>query len=319
MRSKQSGFDFVDVNFVLGEHEIDLKKMYANEGDRLFSKTGILKVYHTDGSTTALARQASQNIADKYRDEIDCIVCITQSSDAFLPAMACLLQDDLGLRSDCLAFDINQGCSGFAQGLLVCLGLLGMGRQSVLLVTADRYRAKLAADDRATNAIFSDGASATLVRAGSQLNLIDSAHFTDGSGAEHLYHGELPGRPRPGGERHLHMSGSSVFHFTFKEIPSAISSLCAKNDVEISDVSKVLLHQASELVVDSIQKRLSLHDDQVPRNYMHYGNTVSSTIPALLFDRRQQTSNNSGDQGHYVIAGFGVGLSASLLLLRGQL
>src|SRR5690242_19743162 len=44
-------------------------------------------------------------------DDVDFLVFCTQSPDYFTPTTACLMQDALGLRTNCGAIDINQGCS----------------------------------------------------------------------------------------------------------------------------------------------------------------------------------------------------------------
>ena len=61
---------------------------------------------------------------------------------------------------NCLTFDINQGCSGFVQAFCILEKLIKFYKNT-LLVTVDKYRSKLNIDDRSTNAVFSDGATAT--------------------------------------------------------------------------------------------------------------------------------------------------------------
>ena len=46
-------------------------------------------------------------------DSIDFLLFCTQTPDYPLPTTACLLQDRMGLRTDCGALDFNLGCSGF--------------------------------------------------------------------------------------------------------------------------------------------------------------------------------------------------------------
>src|SRR5436853_7001849 len=46
------------------------------------------------------------------REEIDFLIFCTQSPDYFTPTTACLIQDRLGLRTDCGAIDLSQGCCG---------------------------------------------------------------------------------------------------------------------------------------------------------------------------------------------------------------
>lgn len=51
------------------------------------------------------------------RRDIDFVLFCTQSPDYKLPSSACIIQDRLGLSTDCGAFDFNHGCSGYEYGL----------------------------------------------------------------------------------------------------------------------------------------------------------------------------------------------------------
>ena len=52
-------------------------------------------------------------------DDIDAVIFISQTPDYALPATACVLQYRLGIKKDCIAFDVNLGCSGFVYGFAV--------------------------------------------------------------------------------------------------------------------------------------------------------------------------------------------------------
>ena len=62
---------------------------------------------------------AEQLLNEKHieRDSIDAVLFVTQSADYATPSTACLLQARLGLSQECLAFDINLGCSGYVVAL----------------------------------------------------------------------------------------------------------------------------------------------------------------------------------------------------------
>ena len=61
------------------------------------------------------AEKIFQNGVDRH--EIDFVVLVTQSPDYLLPTSACIIQDKLNLKKECMAFDINLGCSGYIYGL----------------------------------------------------------------------------------------------------------------------------------------------------------------------------------------------------------
>lgn len=52
-------------------------------------------------------------------NEIGALIFVTQTSDYRIPATACVLHHRLGLSKDCVAFDVNLGCSGYVYGLAI--------------------------------------------------------------------------------------------------------------------------------------------------------------------------------------------------------
>ena len=77
------------------------------------------RIYRLDQAASDLAFEAAVKVLSAGPDiaEIDALIFVSQSPDYHLPTTACILQDRLGLSQRCLAFDINQGCSGFVIGL----------------------------------------------------------------------------------------------------------------------------------------------------------------------------------------------------------
>ena len=87
--------------------------LFASEEARLFTKnTGIhARRVAPDNITCSdlCFNAAAQLLTDiDIAGEIDLLVFVSQSPDYFLPATSIILQDRLGLRSDCMAFDIKR-------------------------------------------------------------------------------------------------------------------------------------------------------------------------------------------------------------------
>ena len=71
---------------------------------------------------------------------IDLLILVTQSPDYTIPTSACILQDRLNLSKNCLAFDVNLGCSGFVYALSVAGSLIDSGvAQKGLIICSDTY------------------------------------------------------------------------------------------------------------------------------------------------------------------------------------
>ena len=290
---------------------------------KIFEKTGIRTrhIASSDQTASDLAYIAAEQLLSETerRREIDLLILVTQSPDYLLPTSACILQNRLALSQNCMAFDINLGCSGFVTALSIAGGLIETGVVNTgLILCADTYSKYIDKHDRACRPIFSDGAAAILLEK-TALDCIGPFVFgTDGSGFEHLI-------VRQGGTRMMgstgnqkqptiEMHGSDVFLFTMRVVPSCINNLLARSGLSMDQIDLYIFHQASKLVIDNLIRLMSIDDKKVFTNFEFTGNTVSATIPIALKDAVAKGRLNTGQI--VMLVGFGVGLSWSATLLR---
>lgn len=285
-------------------------------------KTGIRSRYiAAPGETAAdLGVQACEKLFREHnidRQSIDFILLCTQTPDYPLPTTACLLQQRLGLRTNCGAIDFNLGCSGFVYGLALAEGLVQAGAaKRILLVTAETYSKYIDAEDRSLRTIFGDAAAATLVTASETRSLEAFQFGTDGSGADTLLVEDGGARPsddaikprhRKRWKSRLYMDGPSLMSFTVVAVPKLIEEILELARLSMDDIDLFLLHQATHKMLAQMQARLGVSDERLPIRLAHCGNTVSSTLPILITqlreDRRIQPARPN------MLVGFGVGWS----------
>ena len=304
-----NSFSLVEIKSSLGVLETTPSLLFGDDDGRISAKTGINRLHRSDVSAYELAIQAALKLdcLPEIREKIKYIIYVTQSPSYFLPNHASRLQNELGITKSTMCFDINQGCSGFVQALVLMNSLLIQKNQIGLIICADTYSKHLSAEDRSTQVLFSDGATATVVEAGGQWEIIDCNHLTDGSGANMLSKTTDP-------TNNLFMDGASVFQWTRRELGKQIKSLLANNNLDVDDIDKFYLHQASELVITNVLKSLAVARDRSPTSLHITGNLVSSSIPFLL--EQDLTSFNLSN--NLILAGFGVGLSSSSCLLKNK-
>ena len=290
---------------------------------KLLEKTGIRTrhIASSDQTASDLAYTAAEQLLcdTQIRNQIDLLILVTQSPDYLLPTSACILQDRLRLSQNCMAFDINLGCSGFVSALSVAGGLIESGVVNTgLILCADTYSRYIDKHDRACRPIFSDGAAAILVER-TAIDSIGPFDFgTDGSGFEHLIVRRGGARDPDKASDHPHpileMHGSDVFVFTMRVVPACIVKLLARAGLNIDQVDLFIFHQASRLVIENLIRLMSLDEKKVFVNHEFIGNTVSATIPIALKDAVANGRLTTGQT--VVLVGFGVGLSWSAVLLR---
>ena len=299
-------FAIEDIQFVLGEHALVIRDEFP-EFAKVIEKTGIEVVHETKSTAIELANLALEKLLVSHptlREEVSCLLYVSQSPDSYLPSGACTLQNLSGLPTSMLAFDIGQGCSGFVQALTVAAKLINRF-ENIVIVCADTYRSKLDKSDRSTSTVFSDSASATWISNRPKLKILAESHSTDGSGGKYLYHKI----PKMGENSHLVMSGADVLLFTRRVVPSEIDSVLANSGLSASEISYCFLHQASKLVLDGLTSRFN-DIKCIPSNISQIGNTVSSSIPILMSDYLEHINESVS-----ILSGFGVGLSTATAVL----
>jgi 3-oxoacyl-[acyl-carrier-protein] synthase-3 len=266
------------------------------------------------------------------RKNVDGIVVCTQNPDYKLPATACIVQNRLGLRKSCLAFDINQGCSGYPYSLAVGASLIDSGVcQNLVLVMSETYSKVVSYKDKTVCGLFGDGAAATLLRkAPKHGGGILAFHFgTDGSGYDRLI---VPagGSRLPSGEQthqmvkdtngdarsldHIRMHGRDIFEFMDREVPASVEAALAAASLCLDDVKLFVFHQANKYMLEFLFRKMRLPPDKTIVCLEETGNTVSASIPIALRRGIEEGKVSSGDI--VVICGFGVGLSWATMVLR---
>lgn len=305
--------------------------------EKIQEKTGIScrRIAAPDQCSSDLGVAAAKAMFDagvcEPRD-IDFLLFCTQSPDYFLPTTACLVQERLGLRTDCGAIDFNQGCSGFVYGLALAQSLIEtLQLRNVLLITAETYSKFIHPGDRSVRTIFGDAAAATLISAvETDRPAIGPFIFgTDGRGANNLI---VPagGMRRPlsdatavvsvdnsGNERslnNLYMNGPEIFNFTLRTIPQAVSGLLSRAGVSAEEVDYYILHQANRFMLDRLRDKMKISPQKFCIDMEDCGNTVSSTIPIALARSVAAERVKAGDRLMFV--GFGVGYSWAAAMAR---
>jgi 3-oxoacyl-[acyl-carrier-protein] synthase-3 len=288
----------------------------------IFSKTGIASrhIAEEDECASDLGVAAAQQLFEEHDidpQSIDFLVFCTQTPDYPLPTTACLMQERLGLRTNCGAIDFNQGCSGFVYGLAVADGLIRTGAvQRVLFITSETYSKYIDKADRSLRTIFGDGAAATLIEASETQSLSAFKFGTDGCGADTLMvtHGgvrpakdAIVPRHRQRWKSQLYMDGPALINFAMASIPELVDSVLSDANRAKPDVDLFLFHQATLKMLEQLQERLEIAPERLPVRLEKYGNTVSSTIPILIHELRRE--GQIKPHSNNMLIGFGVGWS----------
>ena len=237
-----------------------IAKLVGADVDFIENKVGIREKYilRANERGIELAQRSVINLFGKCGIEaeaIDFLIYVTQTPEYRIPQNSALLHDALNLRSDCGAYDISLGCSGWVYALMTAKGLIATGEfDNVMIVTCDPYSKIMDPRDKGTAAVFGDGAAASLVTRDEGLKI----GFGDYGTAGHKHRSlivEAGGSSDPvqhwhgasldieGRDFTIKMQGREVFNFVLSSVPASIEKCLAKNKLSKDDIAVFALHQ----------------------------------------------------------------------------
>lgn len=260
----------------------------------------------------AILREKEVNI-----DEIGVLVFVTQTADYRIPATACVLQDRLALRKDCIAFDVNLGCSGFSYGLNIVASILKSCNSKKALLLAGDTSAKIKSQSNnnktthSASMLFGDSGTATLIEIAEKAKPINMISKTDGSGFKAIIapYGGWRNPDDPSGKESSIMDDVAVFNFAINEVPSLLKDTMDLASMKPEDYDCLVLHQANLFIMKQVAKRTGFSMDKTLVSIDKFGNTSSSSLPITLVN--EYGNEKESKEIHALMCGFGVGLSWS--------
>ena len=305
---------------------IDLEKMVETSDQWITERTGIKERRIANGNQTAselafeAAKVALERAAMKAED-IDLIITATVTGDMPFPSTACILQDKLG-ATNAAAFDVNAACSGFLYGLYVADGFIRSGMHRKILVIGTEVLSTITDwEDRTTCILFGDGAGAVIVEpTGEDRGIISMSIHSDGSIWE-LLHVPAGGSKQPASREsvdnklhYIKMKGNETFKFAVRTLEDLVIKILSENNLEPSQLSLLIPHQANLRIIQATADRLGLSMDKVLVNIDRYGNTSAASIPIAL-DEAVTTGRIKG--GDYILLeAFGGGITWASALIK---
>lgn len=249
--------------------------------------------------------------------EIGICLFITQTPDYGMPSTACVLQDRLGLTKDCIAFDINLGCSGFSYGLNVAASILktSNAKKALILAGDTSAKTKIATLNNkighSESMLFGDSGTATLIEVNDTAKPINMISRTDGSGFKAIItpYGGWRNPIDPSGVYACTMDDVSVFNFAINEVPELIKATMELNNSATEDYDCLVLHQANLFIMKQVAKRTGFGMDKTLVSIDKFGNTSSSSLPITMVNEYGESEESK--ELHAMMCGFGVGLSWS--------
>jgi 3-oxoacyl-[acyl-carrier-protein] synthase-3 len=295
-----------------------------------FNKKRIVKpgVTSSDLCLHGLNYLIDHNLLQK--DDIDALILVTQSPDYIMPPTSNVIQGALGLKSDVLCMDINQGCAGYIVGLMQGFMLLDQPEiKKVVLMNSDVLSPKVSKRDRNSNPLIGDAASISILERSNIFTSIACTIKMNGQGAFAL---QIPagGTKLPNSTEtskmiddangnfrskdHLVMKGDEVFNFVQTEVPPLIDEVFKSAKITKEEIDYFIFHQPNRFMLQKLADKIGVSRDKMPNNIVeNFGNSSGVTIPlAITFNFGNEFVNKFYK---LCLSGFGVGLTWAAMVI----
>lgn len=298
----------------------DLEKIVETNNNWIIERTGIQQRHIIDQkqTTSDMAYIAATNalkMANLDPAKIGLIIVATSTPDATFPSTACILQNKLGIKNNCPAFDLAAACSGFLYALTTADYYIKSGMiEYALIVGVDALSPIVDYTDRGTCILFGDGAGAVILKKSDTPGILGNKLAADGEYGPILscggrsYYGQIKDNP------YIHMDGQAVYKFAIKSLTAISHDLAAQCGVSLNEVNWLIPHQANLRIMEAVTEKLGLTRDKLISSVAEHANTSAASVPLALDLAIRDGRVKAGDL--LLLAAVGAGFTWGASLVR---
>ena len=240
-----------------------------------------------------------------------------------VPTLASRVKQKLRIKNPyCVAYDMLFGCPGWVEGVIQAQAYIKAGMAKKCLVIGAETLSRVVDIHDRDSMIYSDGAGATVIEAteeeGGIISHASATYATDE--ADYLYFGNSFNKDLDEDVRYIKMHGRKIYEFALNNVPNAMKLCLEKSGYEITDIKKVLIHQANEKMDEAIIHRFfKLYNQTPPEGVMpmsihKLGNSSVATVPTLydliVNGKIENQELNKGDVIIFASVGAGMNINA---------
>jgi beta-ketodecanoyl-[acyl-carrier-protein] synthase len=269
------------------------------------------------------AKQAIEN-ANIDIEKIDAVIVACSNLERPYPAIAIEIQNALNIEG--FAFDMNVACSSATFGIQTIYDMIKSGSiRSALMVNPEICSGHLNFKDRDCHFIFGDVATAVVIEElkevpnnSNSYEILSTKLYTQFSNNIRNNYGFLNTSSPDGvgkSDKLFHQNGRQVFKEVVPKVASLIKEHLEKNDIKVSSIKAMYLHQANENMNRLISKYVLGQEasrDFAPIVLDEYANT-SSAGSIIAFHKH---NNDLKKDDLAIICSFGAGYSIGNIIVR---
>ncbi|HWS00911.1 MAG TPA: ketoacyl-ACP synthase III [Prolixibacteraceae bacterium] len=292
-----------------------------------------------DQSTSHLATFAAEDaIASSGfdREKLEFIITAHNFGDIFpgsyrsemIPAMANRVKLGLGIKNtNVLTHDVNAGCPGWTTAMIIADAYIKSGMFKCGLVIGSDVNSRVSDPFDRDRMIFSDGAGAVIVEAiesETPVGILSQASRSDNDPVM-LKMGVSLNPNYQGTELNIRMAGHKVYAYALSAVPGVVKESLDKAGLHLTDIKKVLIHQANEKMDEAILHRVfklygikEFNIEVMPMTIRTLGNSSTATVPTLLDlilkNKMEDHAIESGD--NIILTSVGAGMIVNSIVYR---
>lgn len=271
------------------------------------------------------------------KEELDYIIVAHNFGDVkngstrvdVVPALAARVKHKLGILNPyTVAYDLPFGCPGWLQAVIQANYYIKSGDAKKILVIGSETLSRVSDPHDRDSMIYSDGAGAvvlTAVESEEPVGILTHVTRSDTFEQAYLLRMDKSFSPEKSDNLYLKMNGRKLYEYALKTVPAAIKLAIDKSGLPITDIERILIHQANEKMDDAIVNRLyelygvkDRPEFSMPMTISWLGNNSVATLP-ILYDLivNEKVDNhllNPGD--HFVFASVGAGMHVNALVYK---
>lgn len=286
-----------------------------------------------------IAAQRAIEAAGIEKEELDYIIFAHNFGETMednmrmdvVPSLASRLKQKLGIvNPSAVAYDILFGCPGWVQAVIQADYYIRSGDAKKVLVVGADILSRVADPHDRDSMIYADGAGAAIMEgreSDTPLGIMghnsrsDALDYVQMLRMGYSYNPELARKK----DYYLKMQGRRLYQYALENVPKTVKAGLDKLGLHITDIRKVLLHQANGKMDDAILHRLfklynikEVPESIMPMTISWLGNSSVATVPTLLdLLTRQEMDGHDLQSGDIIIlASVGAGMNINSIVYR---
>lgn len=335
--------DFLDYTFLESTGEVidkDNQEIVDKfEEITTISERRYAEAHQTTSDLALIAAEKAIEAAGINREDLDYIIMAHNFGDTkindtridVLPALASRVKAKLGIQNpNAVSYDVLFGCPGWVQAMIQADYYIRSGDAKKILVIGADVLSRISDPHDRDSMIYADGAGAAVVEAvetETPTGILGHNSRSDAIGyvnllkMGHSYNPELAENK----DLYLKMNGRRLYQYALENVPKTIKAGLDKLNLHITDVKKVLIHQANGKMDDAILARLfklynirEIPESVMPMTISWLGNSSVATVPTLLdIVVRNQMNDHEVESGDIIVlASVGAGMNINSIIYK---